>query len=77
MSRRLLDEIINSSNDRSAKREKDAIMKNRAENIITSASTLLDDIEAMYGSDASVILEKRLLSAIKTRNPDKFRFTKR
>lgn len=75
--RRLIDEIINSGNDRSAIREKDAIIKNRAENIIASATTLMDDIESQYGSEISSLLEKRLLSAIKTRNPDKFRFKKR
>ena len=74
MSKRLLDEIINSG---SRRQESDAIIKNRAENIITSAGTLLDDIEATYGEEAAVLLDKRLLSAIKNRNPDKFRFTKR
>lgn len=71
--RRLLDEII--SGER--KKESEAIIKNRADNIITSANTLLDDIEEFYGEDAAVLLEKRLLSAIKNRNPAKFRFTKR
>lgn len=71
--RRLLDEII--SGER--KKESEAIIKNRADNIITSANTLLDDIEEFYGEDAVALLEKRLLSAIKNRDPTKFRFTKR
>ncbi len=71
--RRLLDEILNSTRER----ESEAIIKNRADNIIASANSLLEDIEKYYGEEVAATLERRLIAGVKTRDPRKFRFTKR
>jgi len=71
--RRLLEELINGTREK----ESEAIMKSRADNIISSACSLLEDIEATYGEEVALLLERRLLSGIKNKDSKKFRFTKR
>lgn len=71
--RRLLDELINGTREK----ESEAIIKSRADNIISSASSLLDDIEESYGSEVAELLERRLIAGIKHKDSKKFRFTKR
>lgn len=73
MQRRLLDELMEGPREQ----ESEAILKHRADNIITSACSLLDDIEHYYGEDVAALMEKRLLSGVKNRDSRKFRFTKR
>ncbi len=55
----------------------EAVIKTRADHVINSSINLIEEIEEKYGEEAAALLEKRLLSAIKNRNPQKFRFTKR
>jgi hypothetical protein len=50
------------------------IIENRAHNIITSAINLLEMINKNYDPEQAMILEKKLLSAIKSR--DQARFSK-
>ncbi len=50
------------------------IIENRASNIITSAINLIELLEKHYPSDKAELLEKKLLSAIKSK--DQARFTK-
>lgn len=71
--RRLLDELINGTREK----ESEAILKNRADNIISSACSLIDDIEEAYGKDVAALLERRLISGIKSKDSKKFRFTKK
>lgn len=71
--RRLLDELINGNRER----ESEAIIKSRADNIISSACSLLEDIESTYGEEVAELLERRMLAAIKQKDLKKFRFTKR
>lgn len=48
------------------------IIENRANNIITSAINLIELIGKHYDKDKTEILEKKLLSAIKSRDHDRF-----
>ena len=71
--RRLLDELINGSKEK----ESEAIIKKRADNIISSACSLIEDIEQKYGEEVAQLLEKRLLAGIKKKNTDKFKLDKK
>jgi hypothetical protein len=57
-----------------AKRDTKHVIESRAHNIITSAINLLEMIGKHYDADRAQILERKLLSAIKSR--DQCRFTK-
>ena len=50
------------------------IIENRASNIITSAINLIELMQKHYPSEKAELLEKKLLSAIKSK--DQARFTK-
>ncbi len=50
------------------------IIESRASNIITSAINLIELMQKHYSSDKAELLEKKLLSAIKSK--DQARFTK-
>lgn len=63
--------------DNGRSRLSEAVIKTRADHVISSSINLIEEIEEKYGEEAAALLEKRLLSAIKNRNPKKFRFTKR
>ena len=53
-------------------RDVNHIVENRAHNIITSAINLIEFINKHYDKDTSEILEKKLLSAIKGRDQNRF-----
>jgi hypothetical protein len=55
-------------------RDMNNIIENRASNIITSAINLIELMQKHYSSDKAELLEKKLLSAIKSK--DQNRFTK-
>ena len=55
-------------------RDMNNIIENRASNIITSAINLIELFEKHYPSEKAELLEKKLLSAIKSK--DQARFTK-
>jgi hypothetical protein len=48
------------------------VIENRANNVITSAINLIELINKNYSTDKAEILEKKLLSAIKNREPNRF-----
>ncbi len=48
------------------------IIENRASNIITSAINLIELLQKHYPSDKAELLEKKLLSAIKSKDQDRF-----
>lgn len=54
----------------------EGVIKTRADHTINSAINLLEEIEEKYGEDVAKLLEKRLISSIKTKNPTRFKFTK-
>lgn len=53
-------------------RDKRQVIENRANNIITSAVRLIEQIEASYDSEAAEILTKKLFNAIKMKDTGKF-----
>lgn len=73
MSSRILESLMENGRSRLS----EAVIKTRAEHVISSSINLIEEIEDKYGEEAAALLEKRLLSAIKNRDPSKFRFTKR
>jgi len=56
----------------SDKRDTSHIIESRANNIITSAINLLEMINKHYDADRASILERKLLSAIKSKDQTKF-----
>jgi hypothetical protein len=66
--RSLLEELESIGNNRDTK----LIIESRAHNIITSAINLLEMISKHYDSEKAQILERKLLSAIKSRDQDRF-----
>lgn len=53
-------------------RDKRHIIENRASNVIASAIRLLEEIDATYTPDQADNLHRKLLNAIKLRDPGKF-----
>jgi len=53
-------------------RDRAYIVESRANNIITSAINLLEMIHKHYDSEHAQLLERKLLSAIKNRDSEKF-----
>jgi len=66
--RSLLQELEALGNNRDASH----IIESRAHNIITSAINLLELINKHYPEEQALILEKKLLSAIKSKEPTRF-----
>jgi hypothetical protein len=66
--RSLLEELEAIGNNRDTK----LIIESRAHNIITSAINLLEMINKHYDVEKAQILERKLLSAIKSRDQDRF-----
>ena len=68
--RSLLEELETLANNR----DQTSVIENRANNIISSAINLLEMIYKQYPADRCQVLERKLLSAIKSR--DRTRFSK-
>ena len=66
--RSLLEELEAVGQNRDTKH----VIESRAHNIITSAINLLEMISKNYDSEKALILEKKLLSAIKSRDQGRF-----
>jgi hypothetical protein len=60
-----------------AERDNKHIIENRAVNIITSAIRLLEQIDSTYSPEHAENLSRKLLNAIKLRDPGKFTRTMR
>lgn len=54
------------------KRDVKHVVESRANNIITSAINLLEFMQKHYDQETVEVLEKKLLSAVKSRDPVKF-----
>lgn len=48
------------------------VMESRASNVIASAINLIELMQKHYSSDKAELLEKKLLSAIKSKDPTRF-----
>lgn len=66
--RSLLEELESISHNRDVNH----IVESRAHNIITSAINLIEFINKHYDSETSELLEKKLLSAIRGRDQNRF-----
>lgn len=66
--RSLLEELEAIGNNR----DMNHVIESRATNIITSAINLIELIQRHYAKEKAEILERRLLSAIKNKDRDKF-----
>jgi hypothetical protein len=53
-------------------RDINSIIENRASNIIASAINLIELLQKHYPSDKAEMLERKLLSAIKSKDKDRF-----
>jgi hypothetical protein len=53
-------------------RDRRHIIESRATNVISSAIRLLEQIERDYAPEKAEILQRKLLNAIKLRDPSKF-----
>lgn len=69
----ILEELDTIYNDRYAQlNERRYVVESRASNVIASAIRLLEQIEEMYDSDQAENLQRKLLNAIRLRDPEKF-----
>lgn len=71
--RSLLDEL----NSMYVEKDRRHVIENRASNIIASAIRLMEEIDATYTPEQSENLQRKLLNAIKLRDPGKFTRTVR
>ena len=70
--RSILDELDSLYTERNADRDRRYIIESRASNIITSAIRLIEQIEASFTSEQADNLTRKLLNAIRDRDPTKF-----
>ena len=70
--RSILDELDLLYTERNADRDRRYIIESRASNIITSAIRLIEQIEASFTSEQADNLTRKLLNAIRDRDPTKF-----
>jgi len=75
--RSILEELDSIYADRYADRDKKYIIESRASNVITSAIRLLEQIESTYSAEQAENLTRKLLNAIRDRDPNKFTRTVR
>ena len=73
MSSSILDELLERT-DVSAYSRADT--KTRGDHLVVSVINLLEDIRKEFDEETADMLERRLLSAIKSKDPRKFRFNK-
>lgn len=69
--------ILNEILDSTTSRQQKADIKTRGDHLVNSTINLLEDIREEYGVEIAEKLERRLVAAIKNRDPSKFRFNKR
>lgn len=71
--RSLLEELDNLY----AERDQRHVIENRAVNVIASAIRLMEQIDSSYSAEQAENLQRKLLNAIKLRDPGKFTRTVR
>lgn len=75
--RSILEELDAIYSDRNADRDKRYIIESRASNVIASAIRLVEQIETSYTPEQADNLTRKLLNAIRTKDPSKFTRTVR
>ena len=69
----IFEELDGIYTDRYAKKqERGYIVESRASNVIASAIRLMEQIDSMYDKEQSEDLQRKLLNAIRLRDPNKF-----
>lgn len=72
-SKSILQELDSLYNNRYAEQgERRYIVESRANNVISSAVRLMEQIEEFYEPEQAENLQRKLLNAIRLRDPDKF-----
>jgi hypothetical protein len=75
--RSILEELDAIYDERNADRDRRYIIESRASNVIASAIRLLEEIESNFPADQADNLNRKLLNAIRDRDPGKFTRTVR
>jgi len=75
--RSILEELDLIYDERSSDRDRRYIIESRASNIISSAIRLVEQIEAEFSPEQAENLTRKLLNAIRDRDPTKFTRTVR
>lgn len=71
--RSILEELDTIYNDRySQSNERRYVVESRASNVIASAVRLMEQIEELYSAEQAENLNRKLLNAIRLRDPNKF-----
>jgi hypothetical protein len=71
--RSIFEELDGIYTDRYAKKqERGYIVESRASNVIASAIRLMEQIDSLYDKEQSDDLQRKLLNAIRLRDPNKF-----
>ena len=71
--RSIFEELDGIYTDRYAKKqERGYLVESRASNVIASAIRLMEQIEVLYDAEQSENLHRKLLNAIRLRDPSKF-----
>jgi hypothetical protein len=75
--RSILEELDSMHQERYQDRDRRYIIESRASNVIASAIRLLEQIESTFPADQAENLNRKLLNAIRDRDPTKFTRTVR
>ena len=75
--RSILEELDSIHQERYQDRDRRYIIESRASNVIASAIRLLEQIESTFPADQAENLNRKLLNAIRDRDPSKFTRTVR
>jgi len=70
--RSILEELDDIYQDRHGDRDRRYIIESRASNVISSAIRLIEQIEHSFPTDQADNLTRKLLNAIRDRDPSKF-----
>lgn len=70
--RSILEELDSIYQDRNHDRDRRYIIESRASNVIVSAIRLIEQIEASFPPDQAENLSRKLLNAIRDKDPSKF-----
>ena len=75
--RSILEELDAIYTEKNADRDRRYVIESRASNVIASAIRLLEQIDSVYTPEQAENLNRKLLNAIKLRDPSKFTRTVR
>jgi hypothetical protein len=70
--RSILEELDQIYNDRHGQRDQKYLLESRAVNVINSAIRIIEQIDKVYPGEQSENLQRKLLNAIRLKDPAKF-----